>query len=162
MVEDAIVVERVDQRTRIERAYREQSPKMWRALFGYAGDPEIASDALAESFARALRFDGEIWDVPAWTWRVAFRLAAAELRRRKETVSTPEAPSYAMPDPVPELMGALRALSPNQRLAIVLHDYGDRSTTDVAAVIGCSRATVHVHLSQGRRRLRDLLEDDHD
>jgi len=65
-----------------------------------------------------------------------------------------------MPDPVPELMGALRALSPNQRLAIVLHDYGDRSTADVAAVIGCSRATVHVHLSQGRRRLRDLLEDE--
>ena len=158
MVEDAIVVERADQRTRIEHAYREQSQKMWRALFGYAGDPEIASDALAESFARALRFEGEIRDVPAWTWRVAFRLAAAELRRRRQAVSASDASGYVMPEPVPELMDALRSLSPNQRLAVVLHDYGDRSTADVAAVIGCSRATVHVHLSQGRRRLRDVLE----
>jgi RNA polymerase sigma-70 factor, ECF subfamily len=155
MVEDAIVVDQ----TRIERAYREQSQKMWRALFGYTGDPDIASDALAEAFARALRVQGEIRDVPGWTWRVAFRLAAAELRRRREAPAAADSIDYVMPEPVPELMGALRALSPNQRLAIVLHDYGDRPTAEVARIIGCSRATVHVHLSQGRHRLRDLLED---
>jgi DNA-directed RNA polymerase specialized sigma24 family protein len=32
----------------------------------------------------------------------------------------------------------------------------------VAATIGASRATVHVHLSKGRRRLRELLEEDED
>jgi DNA-directed RNA polymerase specialized sigma24 family protein len=159
MVEDAIVVE---EHTRIERAYREQSQRMWRALFGYTGDPEIASDALAESFARALRFQGEIRDLSAWTWRVAFRVAAAELRRRRDSMPATEATGYTMPEPVPELVTALRALSPNQRLAVVLHDYGDRSTAEVAAIIGCSRATVHVHLSQGRHRLRDLLEDQDD
>jgi RNA polymerase sigma-70 factor (ECF subfamily) len=63
-----------------------------------------------------------------------------------------------MPDPIPELIAALRRLSPNQRLAVVLHDYADRSTHEVAETLGCSRATVHVHLSQGRRRLRNLLE----
>ena len=152
----------VDQPSRIERAYREQAPKMWRALFGYTGDPEIASDALAEAFARALRLEGDIRDVPAWTWRVAFRLAAGELRRRREVPAAADPAIYVMPEPVPELMGALRSLSPNQRLAVVLHDYGDRSTADVAAIIGCSRATVHVHLSQGRHRLRDLLEDQDD
>lgn len=152
----------VDQPTGIERAYREQAPKMWRALLGYTGDPEIASDALAEAFARALRLDGEIRDVPAWTWRVAFRLAAGELRRRREVPTASEPTGYEMPEPVPELMRALRVLSPNQRLAVVLHDYGDRPTAEVAAIIGCSRATVHVHLSQGRHRLRDLLEDQDD
>ena len=45
-------------------------------------------------------------------------------------------------------------------MAIVLHDYADRPTREVAAVLGVSVATVHVHLSQGRRRLRTLLEDD--
>jgi DNA-directed RNA polymerase specialized sigma24 family protein len=44
-------------------------------------------------------------------------------------------------------------------MAIVLHDYADRPTDEVASVLGVSRATVHVHLSQGRRRLRKLLED---
>ena len=64
-----------------------------------------------------------------------------------------------MPDPVPELVAALARISPNQRLAVILHDYADRPTDEVAQIVGASRATVHVHLSQGRRRLRKLLED---
>jgi RNA polymerase sigma-70 factor (ECF subfamily) len=63
---------------------------------------------------------------------------------------------------VPELIAALRELSPNQRVAVVMHDYADRPTREVATTLGCSLATVHVHLSQGRRRLRRLLGDDHD
>ncbi|MGZ4131685.1 MAG: RNA polymerase sigma factor [Actinomycetota bacterium] len=143
----------------IAELYREQGPRMWRALLGFTGDPELASDALAEAFARALRDGDRIRDVSAWTWRVAFRVASADLRLRS-SAPAPAAPvAYEMPEPVPELMGALRSLSPNQRLAVVLHDYADRPTGEVAEVLGCSRATVHVHLSQGRRRLRALLED---
>jgi len=56
----------------------------------------------------------------------------------------------------------LRQLSPNQRVAVVLHDYADRPTGEVAEILGCSRATVYVHLSQGRRRLLKLLEDHDD
>ncbi len=151
-----------NRRARIERAYREQSRKMWRALLGYTGDPEIASDALAEAFARALRHEGAIRDLPAWTWRVAFRVATLELRRQRAASLAPDPTAYMMQEPIPELMSALRALSPNQRLAVVLHDYADRPTAEVAAIIGCSRATVYVHLSQGRHRLRNLLEGDDD
>ena len=50
------------------------------------------------------------------------------------------------------------AISPHQRLAIVMHDYADRPTDEIARVLGVTRPTVHVHLSQGRKRLRDLLE----
>jgi RNA polymerase sigma factor (sigma-70 family) len=57
---------------------------------------------------------------------------------------------------------ALRQLSPKQRLAIVLHDYADRSTDEVATVLGASKATVYVHLSTARRRLRTLLEESDD
>lgn len=155
VVQDAIVDHA---QRRIAELYREQGPKLWRALFSFAGDPEIASDAVAEAFARALREGDAIRDPSAWLWRVAFRLASAELRRRRESPAFEES-SYEMPEPVPELMAALRTLSPNQRLAIALHDYADRPVGEVASVLGCSRATVHVHLSQGRRRLRKLLED---
>ncbi len=147
-----------ERQARVEAVYRSEFPKMWRSLYGYAGDADIASDAAAEAFARALRDQAAIRDLAAWTWRVAFRLAAAELRRRAAHV-TPVPGSYEMPHPVPELVVALRTLSPNQRLAIVLHDYADRPTSEVADALGCSRATVHVHLSQARRRLRTLLED---
>ena len=66
--------------------------------------------------------------------------------------------SYVMADPMPHLIDALAAISPNQRLAIVMHDYADRPTDEIARVLGVTRPTVHVHLSQGRKRLRALLE----
>jgi RNA polymerase sigma-70 factor (ECF subfamily) len=134
---------------------------MWRALFGYTGDRDIAGDALAEAFARALQDQAAIRDLHAWLWRVSFRLASADLKRRAQVRQAHESSSYEMPEPLPELMNALKHLSPNQRLALVLHDYADRPTEEVARAIGCARATVHVHLSKGRRRLRTLLEEDH-
>jgi RNA polymerase sigma-70 factor (ECF subfamily) len=150
-----------DERERVETAYRAQADKMWRALFGYTGDQDVARDALAEAFARALQGGPAIRDLSAWLWRVAFRLASAELKRGGQVRPALEPSRYEMPEPLPELMGALKHLSPNQRLALMLHDYADRPTDEVAQTMGCSRATVLVHLSKGRRRLRTLLEEDH-
>ena len=148
---------------RVAAVYEQHARRMWRALFSFTGDPEIASDAMAEAFARALADDHAIRDVASWTWRVAFRLASEELKRRRSGVSADplmgEHPTYEMPEPVPEVMDALNQLSPNQRVAVILHDYADRPTREIADVIGCSPATVHVHLSQGRRRLRTILEE---
>ncbi|MEX0985464.1 MAG: sigma factor-like helix-turn-helix DNA-binding protein [Actinomycetota bacterium] len=150
-----------DGRQRVEAVYRAQADRMWRALFGFTGDRDVASDALAEAFARALQNEAVIRDVPGWLWRVSFRLASAEIKRRELPRQGLESPSYELPEPLPELMGALKHLSPNQRLALVLHDYADRPSDEVAEAMGCSRATVRVHLSRGRRRLRTLLEEDH-
>jgi RNA polymerase sigma-70 factor (ECF subfamily) len=156
VIQDSIVN---DRQARIEAVYRSEFPKLWRALYGFAGDAELASDAAAEAFARAIRDQDGIRDLAAWAWRVAFRIAAAELRRRPTPAPFAQTPAYEAPHPIPELVDALRALSPNQRLAIIMHDYADRPTSEVARTIGCSKATVHVHLSQARRRLRTLLED---
>jgi RNA polymerase sigma-70 factor (ECF subfamily) len=143
----------------VERIYREQRLKLWRALLGYTSDPDVASDALAEAFAQALARRVGINDPAAWVWKVAFRVAAGEMqRRRREGGEAPEG-SYDFPEPLRDVVDALAHISPNQRLAIVLHDYADRPTTEIAEIMGASRATVHVHLSQGRRRLRRLLEE---
>ena len=141
----------------VEKLYRAEGLKMWRALVGATGDREIANDAVAEAFARALHHAGAIHDLSAWTWKVAFRIAASEARREDALQDNLEAGSGPSGD-VPELVMALRRLPQNQREAVVLHDYADRPTAEVAAILGCSRATVHVHLSRGRRRLRELLE----
>jgi RNA polymerase sigma-70 factor (ECF subfamily) len=146
---------------RVEDVYRAEATKMWRALVGYTGDPDVASDAVAEAFTRAIRDQASVRDLTAWTWRVAFRLATAHLRSAWRTEGIAEADSTIRePDAeVLDLVRALRHLPPKQRLAVVLHDYADRPTEEVAAVLGSSRATVRVHLSQGRRRLRELLEE---
>jgi RNA polymerase sigma-70 factor (ECF subfamily) len=64
-----------------------------------------------------------------------------------------------MPEPISDVLRALRALSRKQRTAVILHDYADLPTNDVARILGVAQATVRVHVSQGRRRLRRLLEE---
>jgi RNA polymerase sigma-70 factor (ECF subfamily) len=145
---------------RLEALYREQAPRLWRALLAYAGDGEVASDAVAETFAQAIARGEAIERPEVWVWRVAFRIAAGELKDRRRRLPVSVEPGYEVPDPVPELVTALAKISPNQRLAVVLHDYADRPTREIAETLGVTRATVHVHLSNGRRRLRTLLEDD--
>jgi RNA polymerase sigma factor (sigma-70 family) len=68
-------------------------------------------------------------------------------------------PSYEMPGPADHLVSALKRLPADQRIAVVMHEYADRPTKEVAEALEISVATVHVHLSRGRCRLRHLLEE---
>ena len=82
-----------------------------------------------------------------------------ELKARSRRSGEMPELSYQMPEPVADLVRALASLSPNQRAAVVLHEYADLSTRDVVRILGCSQATVRVHLAQARKRLRPLLEE---
>ena len=146
-------------RERLVKVYEEQSAKLWCSLVGYTGDPEVASDAVAEVFAQALARGDAIEFPEAWIWRSAFRIAAGELKSRNRRRLGSVEGSYEFPEPMDHVVNALLTISPNQRLAVVLHDYADRTTEEVAAVMGTTRATVYVHLSEGRRRLRKALEE---
>ena len=64
--------------------------------------------------------------------------------------------------PTQELLVTLRLLPPRQRAALILHYYGGYKAREIADILGSTAATVRVHLSQGRRRLRRLLEEDDD
>ena len=144
----------------LETLFLEEGPRIWRALFVYTADRDVASDAVAEAFAQALARGSELRTPDRWVWKVAFRVAAGEMkdRRRRESASTAVA-AYEMPEPQHDLVVALASLTANQRAALVLRHYAGYPTREVAAILGCSAATVRVHLSQGRRRLRRLLED---
>ncbi len=143
----------------VESLYREHGHRIFRALVAYTGHPEIARDAVAEAFAQALARENQLRHPAAWVWRVAFIVARADLNERSRIApTTPVETSYELGDPTIDVFEALSRISPNQRLSIVLHDYADRPTSEIAELLGVSRATVHVHLSAGRRRLRRLLE----
>ena len=151
-----------DARERLARVYEEQSTRLWRSLVGYTGDTEVASDAVAEVFAQALARGDAIDSLEAWIWRSAFRIAAGELQIASRERPRAVEGSYEFPEPLDDVMTALLTISPNQRLAVVMHDYADRPAHEVAAVMGVTRATVYVHLSEGRRRLRKALEERHE
>ncbi len=139
----------------------EHADRLWRALYAYAGNREVASDALAEAFAQYLqRATAVRWPV-RWIWRAAFRIAAGELKERR--MENPPLPVNvpAVPQPTWELLSVLRLLPPRQRAALILHYYAGYKAREIADILGSTSATVRVHLSQGRKRLRTLLEEDH-
>jgi RNA polymerase sigma-70 factor (ECF subfamily) len=146
----------------LEGTYREHGRGLWRAVLAYSGDPEVANDAVAEAFAQALRRGAAVREPERWVWTAAFKIAAGELKERSSRAGRPVAGSYELPEEAVALAVTLRALPPKQRAAIVLHYYADLPNERIAEVLGITRATVRVHLSQGRRRLKRLLEDDHD
>jgi RNA polymerase sigma-70 factor, ECF subfamily len=142
----------------LERVYRAERDKLWRSLLGFTGSPEMASDAMAEAFAQALRHDGELRRPDRWIWKAAFRIAAGELKERSRSGGQLPEMTYEMEEPARELIAALARLSPKQRLAVVLHDAAGYSAPEVAALIGSTAPAVRVHLVRARRRLRELLE----
>jgi len=147
------------QRGEIERLYREESERLWRAVLGYSGRPDLAADAVAEAFAQALAHDGALRSPANWIWTAAFRIAAGMLKQLSAPSPVLEPSDVGLPEPVVDLVRSLSLLPERQRLTIVMHDYADRPVKEVASVLGIAPATVYVHLSQGRKRLRELLED---
>jgi RNA polymerase sigma-70 factor, ECF subfamily len=157
VVRDASVTEETDRE--LERLYREHGARLFRALVAYTGDREVAGDAVAEAFAQALGRGGELRSPLAWVWRAAFRIAAGDLKERGRRTALAREPTYEMAEAPQELVAALARLSPNQRAALILRFYAGYRTREVAEILGSSAATVRVHISQGRRRLRRILEE---
>ena len=128
----------------------------------FAGDREVASDAVAEAFAQALRRGDAMQDPLRWIWRAAFRIAAGELKERGRFHHASADSGYEPDEPVTDLLEALAKLSPKQRAAVLLHHYAGYPVKEVAEIIGSTTAAVKVHLMRGRNRLRDLLGEEHD
>lgn len=146
----------------IEAVYRLEADRLWRALFAFSADTEVASDALAETFAQAIRRGSSIRDPRAWVWRTGFKIAAGELQRRSRWIHVVPEGSYEDPETDGELLNALAKLPHRQRAAVVLHYYADASVRDISARTGMSALAVRAHLSRGRKRLKELLGERHD
>jgi len=159
-MQDAVVA--VDQATTIELVYREHGPRLWRGILLYAGDPDVASDAVAEAFVQAIGRADQIRDPVRWVTRAAYRIAAGELKSRRIHGYPLVDLGYEMPDPAVELVGALARLSPKQRASAILHFRDDYTLAEIADMIGSTTSAVGVHLHRARNRLRDLLGETDD
>jgi RNA polymerase sigma factor (sigma-70 family) len=128
-------------------------------VVAFAGDEEIASDAVAEAFAQCLRRGSEVRSPKSWLWKASFRIAAGELKRQNR--SQPPAAvdrSYEMPERDHDVLAAVAALPPMQRAAVILKYYADYDSRAVADVLGCSPTTARVHLSRARRTLASGMD----
>jgi RNA polymerase sigma-70 factor (ECF subfamily) len=143
----------------VERIYRQHGHRMWCSVLAFAGDPEVASDAIAEAFAQVLRRGDAVRDPERWLWRAVFAIASGELKERRRRMAKQPEESYEMDEPTTELVRALAELSEKQRVAVVLHHAGGYPLKEVAAILGSTTAAVKVHCLRARRRLRQLLAE---
>ncbi|MDP9233114.1 MAG: hypothetical protein M3P01_00995 [Actinomycetota bacterium] len=144
----------------LERVYREQAAKLYRALLLYAGDQEIAADAVAEAFAQALGRGDAINAPDRWVWKAAFNIAAGELAHRRRTTSG-EIPDigYEIPETPIALSLVMGHLSPMQRAAVALHDFAGYTLRETATISGSTASAMSVHLVRAHSKLRKLLEE---
>ncbi len=134
---------------------------IWRAVYAYSGGRrDVADDAVAEAFARAIARPETVREPVPYLYRVAFRIAAADLKEASRQTELLQSDRTAEdPEPAADLMAALRRLSPSQRASVYLHYRADLPVREVAQVMGTSSAAVRVHLMRGRRRLAELLRE---
>jgi RNA polymerase sigma factor (sigma-70 family) len=152
----------LDEELGFDALYAEVGPRLWRTILAYAGgNRDLADDVVAEAFARTLERGSEVRDPTAYLFRVAFRLAARELRRSPSSADVPERATWDDPG-LAELFDAMRSLSPGQRAAVFLRYQADLPVDEVARLMGTSSGVVRIHLLRGRRKLAAQLGGDDD
>jgi RNA polymerase sigma-70 factor (sigma-E family) len=145
------------------------------ALLRYAavltGDRHLAQDLVQDALIRTHdRWSRvESADRPdAYVRRIVVNLYLSWRRRaavRRTTLTADGQPPHGRTVPGPAdahaerdaLWGRLAALPPRQRAVLVLRYYEDLADADIAAVLGCSAATVRGHAFRALAALR--LED---
>jgi RNA polymerase sigma-70 factor (ECF subfamily) len=143
----------------VEAAYRADAQRLWRAIYAFAGDEEIASDAVAEAFAQLLHRGVAVRDPAAWAWRTAFRISAGALKARGASPLPVTPVEHMDQHGDPDLLAALRQIPDAQRAAVILFYYADLPIREIAARLGTNSLAVRANLSRGRGRLRQLLGD---
>lgn len=149
--------------------YVQAYPRVRAAVTLAVGDADLAEEATAEAFARALVHWSKVKSAAsshAWVYTVAMNQVRSTLRRRgverrwlrrhanERVVHQP--PPVEPDDP---LWRAVGQLPRRARTAVALRYVADLSEAEVAEVMGIARGTVAATLHQARKQLGELLAD---
>ncbi|MAG93630.1 MAG: hypothetical protein CMJ48_07760 [Planctomycetaceae bacterium] len=148
--------------------------RLYRFLVARTGSPDLAADALQETFLRAVRFRErlrEVTNLQAWMFTVARREADRLLTRSSRSprgglADTEGIQAFAMGDQSrvddrDELETALAGLTPAEREILDLHIYGGLTFRETAEVTETPPGTVATRyrgaIAKLRRRLGVVL-----
>jgi RNA polymerase sigma factor (sigma-70 family) len=158
-----------------DEVVRLHSARVYRLAYRLTGDPHDAEDLTQEVFVRVFRslsnytpgtFEG-------WLHRITTNLFLDTVRRRArirfEGLADDAAERLAGREPSPseayddthldaDVQGALDALPPDFRAAVVLCDIEGLSYEEIAATLGVKLGTVRSRIHRGRAQLRAALD----
>lgn len=137
-------------------------------IYAMTGSLPEAEDCVQEAYARAWQrwaaLSTGVGSPEAWVREVAARLAVSSWRKavnrlkahRRESRTTEV--SGLNPDHI-AVIAALRKISADQRMAIVLYHYAGLSIEEIAAETGATPSTVKARLARGRKALAPHLTE---
>lgn len=153
-----------------EHLIRRHQDRMWAVAVRTLRDHDQAKDAVQDALVKAYRgagaFRGEA-AVGTWLHRITVNASLDLIRRRRPTVELTE---ESRPDQMPDqslqqveerasLEAALRTLSVEHRLAVVLVDVEGLSVADAAELLRVPIGTLKSRCSRGRAALARALGD---
>ena len=150
-----------------ESWYRTAWPRVVAGVGMVCGDRDVASEAAAEAFARAL----ERWESVSvmaspegWTYVVAVNLlrrrrSRAAVERRALALTDRSARTTIEPDETGDLWRLVLSLPTRERTAIALRYGLGFSEREIAETLRIAPGTVAATLNHGRARLRAALAD---
>jgi RNA polymerase sigma-70 factor (ECF subfamily) len=131
-----------------------------------------ALDLVQETFLRVARRPSSIptgsADEEAWLVRILINIQRdcwrrAVVRERhdavRHSVASTDSPEAALVARA-TIWRAIDVLPPRRRAVLVLYELEERSTAEIAGLLGITRMTVRWHLSKGRRDLARALRSD--
>jgi RNA polymerase sigma-70 factor (ECF subfamily) len=139
------------------------------------GDRQDAEDACQETFLKVFRnlgrYDGSR-DFRAWLVTVACRKSLDLARKKRRRLAfaggtlsqDPPAPAGSGRGEASSVLPSrlLEGLSPRERAVLELWAVEEMKPEEIAAAVGCSPATVRVHLFRARKKVKRLLEKGHE
>jgi RNA polymerase sigma-70 factor (ECF subfamily) len=155
-----------------DRFVAENMRRIFRQMYRMVGNIEDAQDLTQEAFIKALQRQDQIREgekATHWLSRIATNTALDFLRRHNRVSFVDMAEvygeNYASHGPSPEgmairnqerdwLNSGLDRLTSRERAAIVLRDVEELPAEEVAAHLGCSKATIRSHIANARTKLR--------
>ncbi|MCW2838860.1 MAG: polymerase subunit sigma-70 [Aeromicrobium sp.] len=151
-------------------AFEAERPRLISLAARVLGDPAEAEDVVQQAWLRMHATETNIDSLPAWLTTVTGRLCLDRLRVRVpvpaeevEVLETAPGPAdeVALADSVGvALHVVLERLTPQERVAFVLHDSFGLEFTTVAAVLGTTPAAARKLASRARAKVRQPSPED--
>jgi len=155
-----------------ERAlYDAHVDRLYRLVFRYVGEPDVAEDCVQETFIRAFERIGDFRGDSAlgtWLGAIAVSMALTALRKRKrssgregdledaERLAAPK-PAEVDPDLKSRLHEEIERLPEGYRMVFLMHDVEGYTHEEIGTMLGVQTGTSKAQLSRARARLRDRL-----
>jgi RNA polymerase sigma-70 factor (ECF subfamily) len=154
---------------RFEAFYEREYPRMVTLAFALTGDRLAAEDLAQDVFIDAHRRWSEIgsYEKPgAWLRRAVINRSRSVVRRARiefralRRIGRGDEVASDMPEDARQFWTTVRSLSARQAQCVVLHYLEDLPVAEIAGLVGCTEATVRVHLHRGRAALAQRLQLD--